>query len=165
MNKTEKYFGDYCDFLLYALRRNEPKNPSIKKMIRTFVREATHHAGAGYGYDPKKAATLVSAAAKQQILAGDLTGLVGEHVVTVSAICAMVMELVNPTKEDLAATIRKWTLIAVITKAEDARLKALKLNKTMPDNWETDMLLRYKLAGIATCAESYMDVYKASKVK
>lgn len=164
MSKTEKYFGDYCDFLLYALQRNEPKNPSIKKMIRVFVREATHHAGPLPGYDPKKAATLISDAAKQQILAGDLTGLVGEHVVTVSAICALVTALVNPTKESIASTIRKWTLIAVITKAEDAKLKSLKLNKNMPIGWETDMMLRYKLAGITCCNESYMDAYRASRV-
>lgn len=70
-----------------------------------------------------------------------------DHVVPLKVIITELKKLKPITKEAIAAVLDRLVISAIITKAEDARLRGLKLNDKMPEGWKNPFD-RYKAAQI-----------------
>ncbi len=103
----------------------------------------------------------MSKLAYKQVLNGDKTNLIGEHIVPVSVILTELNKIKNINLNSISDTIKKHSTKAVITKPEDQRLRALGLQKPMPDNWcGNDIMARYKHAKIDLVDKPYKEVVK-----
>lgn len=55
----------------------------------------------------------------------------------------------NPRAWQIAEIVRKWTVMAWISKDEDTRLREMKLHDRMPAGWDgCDLFARYKACGL-----------------
>ncbi len=137
-------------------------NPHTKHHIRSAVREATLKVTPKKGSSKDKA-TLMSESALKQMLEGNKDKLVLEHVVPVSFINKLVLAEGMPAWQRIREIIIEWTLLSVITKNEEQMLKTLKLNQSMPSEWDgVDKYARYKVAGIELVASRYKELKKGS---
>lgn len=131
--RDPKLFNDYEGFVTHckvaALILNELGiNSHTKHHIREAIREATHKISTRKG-GHKKNVDFISLDAKKQLDTGMLDNLVSEHIVTVSFINEQVLNrfienIEKITVEEITEILLKWTVRALVTKAEDFRLGA-----------------------------------------
>lgn len=76
--------------------------------------------------------------------------LTHEHVVPVRTLVGQLVSLgSSATPEACASVIKSRSIVAVITKAEDALLRMHKLHNTMPSDWDgKDLWARYRVVGL-----------------
>jgi len=96
---------------------------------------------------------VVSVAARRE--EGNRKLVVKEHAVPIKEITNLLLQLNNPSLDDIAKVLKQFTILATITQPEDATLRRLKLTSRMPDGFQEqghryfqDVLARYKHAGI-----------------
>lgn len=138
-----EYFLKHCEIVVLLVTRSDKGHPSVKHHIRSAIREASNHVGFAPG-DAKHSARYMSLAAMKAMQDGNSEGLIAEHVVPVSVITEMIMNLESPTTKKIADLLMEYTIRAVITEEEDGRLKKSKLGKAMPEPVVCDKFARYK---------------------
>jgi hypothetical protein len=80
-------------------------------------------------------------------------GLIHEHLVPRKIVREKLFALRTKTPQSIRRTLTTWCVGVVVTEAEDARLKDLGLNSSMPKNWnKRDRWARYTEARIAIAA-------------
>jgi hypothetical protein len=97
-------------------------------------------------------------------LVTDRKMLVKEHVVPLSFIRLQLLKMTQqeePTHQAIAKVIDKYFVIGAITKVEDAKLRGLKLHRSMPAEFENpsspmygDVFSRYRAADIQFAASA-----------
>jgi len=167
--KNEEYFEKQCEVIEYLCSRGDKDHSAIKFVIRCAVRQACNFATDLPGYDSKKGAGLVSKKAHTQILDGDFSGLIGEHVVPISVILRKLDALSSSSAKEIGVLIRRFCTRAVITKAEDSKLGKSGLKKKMPQGWDGgNEMARYDKVEIETLEISYQELlrkYNKSRVR
>lgn len=161
-----KHFLEHCEIAALLVNRADRKHPSVEHHIREAVREASNHVAFGPG-SAKHSAQYMSVDAQAQMEAGDTTGLIAEHVVPVSRLNELVFkehEEHPATEESIAGILRAHTVRAVITSAEDQRLRALKLHKVMPEG-SGDLMSRYSAARIDLVPNRYAELVKRKAIR
>ena len=117
------------------LGNNDSLQVICNDVIRTTIRKATEQLGccAGRG---KVTALFISESALSQINAGDRSNIIYEHIVPISVLTKLFFLKIDDwnTVDDITKFIIDNAKTALITKAEDDRLKAAKLTKTMPSS-------------------------------
>jgi len=157
------YFRRHCEIVLYLLQLPDLEHPAVKHHVRGAIREASHHASRGPGYDNKRGAHYMSVGAMKQMEQGDFDGLVGDHLVPVSVLNHMIVSEVSSTWEGIAQILLTHGARAVITKAEHKLLQELRLHKDMPPNWDRrNPYARYKAAGIKLEPNQYQELKQRS---
>jgi hypothetical protein len=160
---NKEYFEKYCLVLTDLLSREDKHNPAIKSIIRYVIREAVNHASDLPGYDNKLGAKVLSKNALSQIISKNTSDLIGEHVVPISIVNEILLNMTNPIKIVIEDTLRKFSLRAVITVDEDRILKSKNLTKNMPPNWDGEKIMaRYVFCGIETEDISFKEAIKKS---
>jgi len=124
-----------------------PVNPATKFAIRCALREAVNKSTPEYkGNNNRKNCRYVSSAALA--LMNDAgADLVADHAIPIS----LLQDRINKTttREELVALVQEYCVMALITKAEDALLRAAGLVKKMPPGCDTkDPTARYRHVGI-----------------
>jgi hypothetical protein len=155
------YFKKYCEVLSLLLEREDKDNPAIKSTIRFLIREAINHATQLPGYDNKLGASHVSKGALNRIQENSISDLVGEHSVPISVVNTEIRKLEPPTVESIQSLIKKYSIRVVITKEEDERLRAAKLTKSMPIDWDhKEKFARYEKCSIEIVELTYKDALR-----
>lgn len=142
MTKTQqKHLNSYGVVLLNLVQlykaaklgNNDSLEVICNDVIRTTIRKATEQVGccAGRG---KVTALYISEDALSQINAGGGSNLIYEHIVPISVLTKLFFLKIDDwnTADAITQFIIDNAKTALITKAEDDRLKAAKLTKTMP---------------------------------
>lgn len=137
-----------CDVALYLLR-NMPVNAATKFAVRTVLREAVNKSNPEYkGNNNRKNCRHVSAAAESLVNNTD-ADLVADHAIPISLLLKEVYAQGEITLDELVNLVGKYSIMVLITDAEDDRLAASGLVKKMPGDWDgQDILARYKQIGI-----------------
>jgi hypothetical protein len=146
---SHHHFLKHCEIAALLLNRDDRHEPAVKHHIREALREASDKVAKIPG-DKKQTAQYMSKDALAQMQGGSAKGLIGEHIYPVSRLNVLVFEDAErrlATTESIAAILAARTLRAVITEAEDKKLRALGLHKTMPKG-SIDPKARYAAAGI-----------------
>jgi hypothetical protein len=117
---------------------------------------------AGYAKTPREAIYFVwtrrlgskakSAKYRSRAAVGHKWGrreIVYDHAIPYCYELKALMELTEITPETVRPVLEKYSVCAIITTDEDARLTAAGLQRKMPDDWDRiDPLARYKAVGI-----------------
>ena len=133
----EEGFWRHCQ-VAEVLFRAMGTDPHTNHHIRSAIREASYKVGNVRDKDRKRRAQYMSEAAEAQILNGDCTDLVVDHLVPVSEITKMVYQLTERSRSQIGAVIRQWSTFAVVTRGEHERLRREKLYHTMPKDWDRE---------------------------
>lgn len=148
---------EHCKAAALILNKMEI-NPHTKFIIRTAIREASLKVTSRRGVGKQKASHM-SAAAVKRMEQGLKDDLFLEHVFPVSKINEMVLGLPRPTWQGIKDIVVEWSVLAVITKEENNRLKELGLSKSMPAGWDgKDKYARYIVAGIDLVPSKYSEL-------
>lgn len=145
-NKTG--IENLCEVARHILN-TMPVNAATKFAVRTVLREAVNKSNPEYrGNNNRKNCRHASASAVA--LLGDAgAALVSDHAIPVSLLLQEVHGRPGITLEELVGLVAKYSVMALITRAEDDRLAQAGLKKKMPGDWDgQDALARYKHAGI-----------------
>lgn len=79
-----------------------------------------------------------------------------EHTVPMKTICDILLEQ-STSPEDCLSLLRKWLLVTIITKEEDAKLNQ-GYRTSMPDDWDgIDPWARYRKVGIEVDDETFLN--------
>lgn len=136
-------------------------NPHTKHHIRTAIREATHKVTDKKG-SRKSTAHFISESARQQMENGNKDNLVLEHVIPISYINELVLNLAGTrplTSQDIASIVLEWTCLALITADEDSRLT----KKAVPPDIQTNKFSRYEHVDPKICLQP--NIYKDLNAK
>jgi len=137
-------------------------NAHTKYHIRGAIREATLKVTLNKGSGKHKA-TLMSVSALEQMKCGNKSGLILEHVVPISVINQLILDLDEPNADMIQNIVVDWSLLSVITNNEDLLLKKAGLSKSMPNDWDgADKYARYKEVGIQVIESKYKELVKIS---
>ena len=72
-----------------------------------------------------------------------------EHVVPQMVIVNQLMDMAEPTTPSITALLKRLFRVMLVTREEDARLRASGLRSVMPDGWDgADVFARYAEVGI-----------------
>jgi len=131
------------------LLQTMPVNAATKYAVRTVLREAVNKSCPEYrGNDNKKNVRFISVAASHA-LDDSNERLVADHALPLSILLNSVYQRKLTDVDDLIRLVALHSVMALITKEEDDRLKSRGLVKTMPSSWDSkDVLARYKHVGI-----------------
>lgn len=156
------YFQKYCEIASQLLSRPDKENTIIKSIIRYVVRGAVNHATELPGHDNKLGARYISKKAHDQIKKGNRNELIGEHIVPISVVNKLLLELDCPSESEVGNLIKKFSCRAVITTDEDKILKEKKFAKNMPPNWNrVSTMDRYEQSGIEIVNMTFKAALKA----
>lgn len=162
-DKLKENFEKHCEIVEWLLKRSDREHPAVKHHIRAAIREASNHVGQSSG-TPKESAHYMSRAAEKLMQEGKFDGLVAEHVVPVSELNQLIVDLANQSAYEIADVLRKYAIRAVITSEEDKKLKESGLQKKMPERWrEADSLnpfARYEKVMIPLVKNQYAKLSK-----
>jgi hypothetical protein len=159
-----RHFRKHCEIAALLLNREDRNEPAVKHHIREALREASDLVAKIPG-DKKQTAQYMSKDALVQMQGGNSEGLIGEHIFPVSLLNVLVLDDAQRrpvTTESIAKILAGRTLRAVITNAEDDKLGALGLHKTMPEG-SVDPKARYAAAGIELVPNQYSALSKLCK--
>lgn len=133
-----------CEVAQHLLR-NMPVNAATKFAVRTVLREAVNKSNPEYkGNSNRKNCRHVSAAAEPLVNNTD-ADLVADHAVPISLLLKEVYAQESLTLDALVNLVGKYSIMVLITDAEDDRLAARGLVNKMPGDWDgQDILARYK---------------------
>jgi len=140
-HEQKKGFEEHCKVAALIIREMGV-NSHTKHHIRTAIREATHKLTDKKGCR-KSTAHFISESARQQMENGNKEKLVLEHVIPISYINELVLNLANTrqlTWQDVASIVLDWTCLALITEEEDGRLP----KKAVPPDIQTNKFSRYE---------------------
>jgi len=142
---NEQGILDLCEVAATILRQL-PVNAASKFAVREVLRLASNKSRKHYrGNNNKLNASYASVCATK---AGPET-LIADHAIPLSLMLEMVYIGTEWSKELLAALVRKYSTIVLITRDEDAALLAAGLKKRMPADWDgEDVLARYHHVGL-----------------
>ena len=148
---------EHCKVAALILEKMD-LNPHTKHHIRSAIREASLKITTNKGSSKDKA-TMMSTSALEQMTSGDKSNLILEHVVPVSEINKRVLSLESPNTDKIQEIVVEWSILCVITEAEDRLLKDKKITKSMPNDWDgIDKYARYKKAGIDFVQSKYKEL-------
>ena len=131
------------------LYEHMPVNAATKFAIRTVLREAVNKSNPEYkGNNNRKNCRYISLAA--EVLLSDANAdLVSDHAIPISLLLKEFYAVGAHSLDELVALVGKYSLMVLITDAEDDRLAEDGLVKKMPDDWDgQDVLARYATARI-----------------
>lgn len=143
-------FLNLCEIIACVIN-NCPVTDESKCVVSKIIRETSLLATECkmLNGNNKNNAPLISPAALEIKNNGlESRNLTLEHGVPVSVISKEVLKLEKPTATDVASVIYSYVALAVITNEEDKRIDKLGLRSKMPNGWNNDKYIRYKLAGI-----------------
>ena len=136
--------GNLCEVARHILN-TMPVNAATKFAVRTVLREAVNKSNPEYkGNNNRKNCRHASACAVA--LLGDAqAALVSDHAIPLSLLLEEVYDRPGIMLEELVGLVGKYSVMVLITKAEDARLAQAGLKKKMPGGWDgQDALARYR---------------------
>lgn len=161
--KLRENFEKHCEIVEWLLKRSDREHPAVKHHIRAAIREASNHVGNCSG-TPKQSAHYMSRVAEALMMKGSFDTLVAEHVVPVSELNQLIVNLPNQSAHEIAEVLRKYAIRAVITSEEDKRLKNAGLQKVMPEGWYQTASLnpfaRYEDVQISLIKNRYTELSK-----
>ena len=138
---------NFCEVASHLLK-TMPVNPATKHAVRVVLRSAVNKSCPDYkGNDDKKNVRFASAAA----LAAREQGqpVVADHSVPLSLLWEQIYGGELKETDDLVNLVKKFSMMALITREEDSLLRTHGLTKRMPKDWDgVDPLARYAAAGI-----------------
>ncbi|MDD2721146.1 MAG: hypothetical protein PHH47_07560 [Gallionella sp.] len=156
-------FEKHCEIVEWLLKRSDREHPAVKHHIRAAIREASNHVGLNSGA-PKHSAQWMSSKAEESMIVGHYEDLIAEHVVPVSVLNQLIVELPNQSVREIAEILRRYVIRAVITREEDDELKAAGLRMSMPKEWdETDRsnpFARYDAVKIRLVKNRYSELFR-----
>lgn len=161
--KLNENFEKHCEIVSWLLKHPDQEHPAVKHHIRAALREASNHVGKNSD-TPKHSAQYMSSKAEKSMVEGHYDDLIAEHVVPVSVLNQLIVELPVSGKHEIAEVLRKYVIRAVVTKEEDYLLKEAGLQKSMPEGWgDTDRanpFARYEAVGIRLVENRFSELFK-----
>jgi hypothetical protein len=133
-----------------------PDDLTIKQVLTEAIRKLHDHAQShrgkgkyeGHAHWSRKALQLLTDSGNRLT---DIKGkLAHEHVVPVNIVVGKLLALPLTSSIDVfEKIITDFSVVAILTKEEDALLRAAKLHKSMPSNWDhQDPWIRYRNVGL-----------------
>lgn len=145
---NETGIRNLCEVACHLLNWR-PLNAAKKFAIRTVLREAVNKSNPEYkGNNNRKNCRWVSVSA-EPLSADPNANLVSDHAIPISLLLKNVHNRPGITLDELVNLVSEYSVMVLITAAEDNRLTAAGLVKMMPNHLdEQDVLARYKHVGI-----------------
>lgn len=147
---NEQGIRNLCE-VASVLLTSMPVTAATTFAVRTVLREAVNKSNANYrGNNNRLNVRYVSAGARA--LQNPQGSTVAEHMLPISVLLnTHVYADVNPAHDTdaLVRLVGQFSTMALITHEEDARLRAAKLQSSMPQDWNgADLFARYTAVGI-----------------
>lgn len=137
-----------CEVALHLLR-NMPVNAATKFAVRTVLREAANKSNPEYkGNNNRKNCRYVSAAAAP-LINDPNADLISDHAIPISVLIEEVYARPELSIDDLVLLVSQYSIMVLLTAAEDDRIATAGLVKKMPADWDgQELLARYRSVGI-----------------